>query len=294
MKDLKSTFALLLIYLLVVFALAELPIFESFPYGFSPYFLIMMILATLSTVLIPRFRWMKIYGLLSFWAMVMIVLSVLSLPQTRANVQMLMIEFLLVEMVVWMAYELNRQIAAAEEAIENLAATTFPHRTLDMQKMGDQIDIELARSRRHHRPLTVLVVEPEKVMQDDRQKAYQVLRHNLLQHFTAASIGQIIAERARETDLIMRDRSGHFVILCAETDRQSSNVLAERIEQAIQEHMGATAQWGVASFPDEALTFEELFQLARERLAVTDPGNKNDPSTAVPVGRPGSNGLGAS
>jgi hypothetical protein len=272
MKDLKSSFTLLLIYLLIVFALAELPVFEGFPYSFSPYFLLMMILATLSTVLIPRFRWMKIYGLLAFWALVMMFLSVVSLPQTGANVQMLVFEFLLVEMAVWMAYELNRQISAAEQAIESLVSNTFPHRTIDMQKMGDQIDVELARSRRHHRPLTVLVIEPEKVMQDDRQKAYQVLRHNLLQHFTAASIGQIIAERARETDLIMRDRSGNFVILCAETDRESSNVLAERVEQAIHDHMGASVQWSAASFPDEALTFDELIQLARERLSAT--GNK--------------------
>jgi hypothetical protein len=269
MKDLKSTFSLLLIYLLIVFAIAELPIFESFPFSFSPYFLLMMILATLATVLIPRFRWMKIYGLLAFWAVVMVVLSVLSKPQTGANLQMLVFEFLFVEIAVWMAYELNRQIDAAEQAIENLAANTFPHRTFDMQKMGEQIDVELARSRRHHRPLTVLVIEPEKVTQDDRQKAYQVLRYNLLQHFTAASIGQIIAERARETDLIMRDRSGRFVILCAETDRENSNVLAERVEDAIRDHMGASASWGAASFPDEALTFDELFQLAEDRLSET-------------------------
>ena len=41
--------------------------------------------------------------------------------------------------------------------------------------------------------------------------------------------------------------------------------LAERISQIVEERTGLQVNCGVASFPDEALTFEDLLYLARER-----------------------------
>jgi len=42
--------------------------------------------------------------------------------------------------------------------------------------------------------------------------------------------------------------------------------LAKRIVQAIQEKTSQQARWGVATFPDDALTFDDLRQKAQEHL----------------------------
>jgi GGDEF domain-containing protein len=64
----------------------------------------------------------------------------------------------------------------------------------------------------------------------------------------------------------MRDRRGRFIVLCPETDLENASLLARRITQAVSERTSLHVLWGVAAFPEEALTFDDLLQKARERL----------------------------
>jgi GGDEF domain-containing protein len=65
---------------------------------------------------------------------------------------------------------------------------------------------------------------------------------------------------------VLRDRRGRFIILCPETDLENASLLAKRISQAVKERISLRVLWGVAAFPEEALTFDDLLQKARERL----------------------------
>jgi len=69
---------------------------------------------------------------------------------------------------------------------------------------------------------------------------------------------------------MMRDHRGRFLILCPETDLASATLLAQRISQAVKERTDLQILWGTASFPEEALTFEDLLRTARERLVRSD------------------------
>jgi hypothetical protein len=100
------------------------------------------------------------------------------------------------------------------------------------------------------------------------------LQTDLLRRFAIARVGQIISERMRETDLILRDRSGRFVLLCPETNVEKSSVLGERIRQAVAENMGADVIWSFASFPEEALTYDELVERAEQRLIRPVPASE--------------------
>ena len=70
---------------------------------------------------------------------------------------------------------------------------------------------------------------------------------------------------ALQTDLLIQDHIGRFIILCPETDLENARFLAERTYKIIEERTGQLVHYGVASFPDEALTFEDLLHLARDR-----------------------------
>jgi len=59
--------------------------------------------------------------------------------------------------------------------------------------------------------------------------------------------------------------------LCPETDLGNASLLAKRISQAVKERISLKILWGVAAFPEEALTFEDLLQKARERLVHSAP-----------------------
>ncbi len=70
---------------------------------------------------------------------------------------------------------------------------------------------------------------------------------------------------------MLKDHRGRFLILCPETDLSSVILLAKRMQQAITERIDLKVQCGVASFPDEALTFEDLMKKAYERLSTEMP-----------------------
>jgi GGDEF domain-containing protein len=97
------------------------------------------------------------------------------------------------------------------------------------------------------------------------------IQHDLLQQFSSARLGQIIDDRVRQTDLVLRDHKGRFIVLCPETDRSNVILLAQRIALAIHEKTALQVRWGVAAFPDEALTFDDLLQKAEARLGRPEP-----------------------
>jgi hypothetical protein len=74
------------------------------------------------------------------------------------------------------------------------------------------------------------------------------------------------------------------VILCPETNLENTILLAKRIAQAVKERTNLHVLWGVAAFPEEALTFEDLLQKASERLIHSDSLPKEQASVPVSEG----------
>lgn len=266
MTDLKNSVTFLFLYVLIVFGIAQINFVEDNIINFNPAFFILMALAVVSGIVVrpsPRFT---IYVFLSIWAAVYALTWLLYWRDVNpAPLQLLAIQFLLVEIAAGLAFDVGRHISQVTNLLEGLTASTFPNRTLELRAAEGRIGAELTRSRRYHHSLAVLLVEMDELGQD-RLKENVALSKDILSHFAVAKIGQIINECARETDLIIRDDKGRFVVLCPETNHQSSMLLAERIEHAVFEKMGAQVLFGSSSFPDEALTFDNLVQKASEKM----------------------------
>ncbi len=271
MNELKKTFALLLMFILIVFTLEQIKVGdESFIY-FPSHFYFLVVFAVLTSVSVPNLRWMSFGALLTFWGSIFVLIAYLYLlRQGMGYLQVTVIEAVFLSVAIWIAYQLNVQMSASESIMAALASSTYPNHTLELANATPQVEIEMNRSRRHSRPLSLVILSPEKIQTDPSQKAYSTLREDLLRQFIHARIGQVIAIHARETDIIMRDHEGKFILLCPETQRESSALMAQRIQAAIDETMGAAMAWSVSSFPDEALTFDELVQKAKQGLPDVD------------------------
>jgi hypothetical protein len=152
--------------------------------------------------------------------------------------------------------------------MDDLAVGAFPHRAEQLDEGSQRVKIEFTRSRRYHRPLGLLLMEVDP--QFHKENGLKNIQSDIVNRFTAARIGQIIDDRIRQTDLVMRDRLWRFVILCPETDYSSVRLLARRITQAVKEKTGSSVLWGIAAFPEEALTFDDMMKMARERLTLGD------------------------
>ncbi len=268
MADLKKNFSLLIAYLLLIFSLDHIRIEGQQVIDFQIEFYWVVVAAIISILLIPVVRRMTIFRLLIFWGAIFLFVSLVFFsPVGFERVSITLISFIFLEVAVWVTYQLNQNLSAVETLVTGLASYSFPHRAQNLSMAEENIDTEFSRSRRHNRPLSLLMIKPEQIKENEEQLAYQQLRKDLLQHFAAARISQIITESARQTDLIIHDQeTGVFMVICTETERENSTVLAERIKTNIAETMKATMKWSVASFPAEALTMEELVKIAQSRL----------------------------
>lgn len=269
MTNLKRSFFGAAIYLALIFVLGQADYTNQPIINFANYFYIAVLVAVPLTLFFPRISRVSVYVPLGFWAIVyLILLQVINrnYSATKGQLSVVLLEFILLEVGVWFAHQLAVQISHAESIMDALALSAFPNRTRDIDSENQRIKIELTRSRRYHRPLSVVVIQTES---DDEKLTREMLKsvqQDLMSRFTSARIGQIIDDRVRQTDLVMRDYKGRFIVLCPETDFSNASLLAKRISQAIKERTNLRVLWGIAAFPEEALTFDDLLQKARERL----------------------------
>src|SRR6266487_179586 len=276
MTNLKRSFFGAAIYLALIFVLGQFDYAGHPIINFASYFYLAVMVAIPVTLFFPSISRVSVYVPLFVWAVVyLLLLQVINrnYSANKGELPVVVLEFMLLEIGVWFAHQLALQISHAESVMDALALSAFPNRARDIESESQRIKIELTRSRRYHRPLSIVVIESESEAEKITREMLKSVQHDLLSRFTSARVGQIIDDRIRQTDLVLRDHKGRFIVLCPETDLPSASLLAKRISQAIKERTSLGVLWGVAAFPEEALTFEDLLQKARERLSLPAPAS---------------------
>jgi GGDEF domain-containing protein len=269
MTHLKRSFFGAAIYLALIFVLGQMDYADRPIINFASYFYLAVMVAVPLTLFFPSISRVSVYIPMFVWAGVYLILLQLinrNYSANRGELPVIVLEFTLLEVGVWYAHQLAVQISHAESIMDALALSAFPNQARNIDSESQRIKIELTRSRRYHRPLSVVIIEVESEDEKITREMLKSIQQDLLSRFTAARVGQIIDDRIRQTDLVLRDQKGRFVVLCPETEFSSAVLMAKRISHAIKERTNLGVLWGVAAFPDEALTFEDLLQKARERL----------------------------
>jgi len=265
--DLRNAVFLLIAFLIVVFGISSVQTFEDNVLDFHPAFFIMLTLAAFGGVLIPSV--ISIYVYIGMWTVIYVLVWVFYfrlIPDPR-NAQELGVQFLLIEISAGLSYFVGRHVQQIDALVRGLSIGAYPNRTIDIKAGREIINTEVTRSRRYKRPFTTLVLKLKFVDKKNDSPDNEPIQRDLLRRFALAKMGQIINEFARQTDMIFSDRFDRFILLCPETDSEKSTVLAERISKTVSEKMDAWMVWGAASFPQDALTFDDLVELANRRMA---------------------------
>jgi len=277
MTSLKRSFFWAAFYLAVILVLGETDYTGRPIINFASYFYLVVMIAIPVTLFFPSVSKVSVYVPLLVWAGIyMVVLQTIDRSKSATEIEysIIILEFILLEVGVWFVHQLAVQVSYAESVMDALALGAFPNRAQDIELESQSIKIELTRSRRYNRPLSLIVIE---IPPDDHKSTREVIKsiqNDLLKRFTFARIGQTIDDRVRQTDLVLRDRRGRFIVLCPETDFDNVTLLAGRIAKAVEEKTDMRVLYGVAAFPVDALTFDDLLQKARQRLiaATSIPG----------------------
>ncbi len=153
------------------------------------------------------------------------------------------------------------------QAVENITFARLKRvRTLD--EVEDDIEEEMYRSRRYQHPLTVVLAKPniETLRLAVHRTVEEVQKAMLLRYVSVSLMTRALYGHLRRTDwLLERSQKNQFVFILPETRGDRAGVVVERIHQTAQE-MGVDVVCGVATFPDDALTFEGLLAKAEENM----------------------------
>lgn len=266
MKNLRNSVFALFLFFSIVLSIAQVEYFEKNILNFQAAFFIMLVVVTLLGIWGPSRIKMSMYSYMGAWIIIYIFVWAVYwrfLPVLR-TVEELAVQFLLIEISAALSHNVGTQINNVNAILSEVANGAYPNRTLDFKMASNAINTEMTRSRRYGRPLSVLVFQLAQPSNGDKKA--EGIERDLFSHFLAAKIGRIINAHARQTDIIMRDYDYRFVVLCPETNAEAAHTLVRRIYQSIEEGVGSEAAWSTASFPEEALSFDELYERALSRL----------------------------
>jgi diguanylate cyclase (GGDEF)-like protein len=146
------------------------------------------------------------------------------------------------------------------------AATTDPLTgLLNRRGLGRVFDRELERSRRGGRPLGVLVGDLDRFKQLNDRFGHAAGDQAL------ERVAAILAGRGRRIDVAARWGGEEFALLVPDADENASYLLAERLRREVRaafqaEREQLTISFGIASFPRDGETPEELLQAADRAL----------------------------
>lgn len=280
MTNLRRYFFWFALYLALIFVLGQADYTSRPLINFASYFYLMAMIGVPATLFFPHVTRVSPVVPMSVWAGLYFILplAVNRMHTTTSNdLSVIVLEFLLLELGIWLAYQLAQQITKAESVMDELALQAFPHRSEELDEGSHRVRTEFSRSRRYHRPLSLLLMEVDLEFHKENGQVLKSIQYDIANRLTVARVGQIIDDRLRQTDMVLRDRRWCYVILCPETDLSAVLLLARRITESVRVKTGLAMRWGAAAFPEEALTFDDLMTKARQRLT------NGDSAQVIPV-----------
>lgn len=269
MSDLRISITLLVAYIIALLGLANIDEFQQSVIDFNPSFFVLIALIVfveliITGALIKQGVRITAYMMIVFWLFVYILIWWGYWGNSRP-LQVHLIQLLLASLAAGLSFDVGRRIGQVDRALDGLSNDAYPNRSKDINSARDEINEEITRSRRYKRPLALMTLRLGKGPQESVLKDSKALEKDLLERFALAKAGQIISDLARNTDMVLKDSNGMFILLCPETEGPQLSLIAERIKAAIQDGLNIQMEWGGASFPDEAITFDDLLSIARRR-----------------------------
>jgi len=145
-------------------------------------------------------------------------------------------------------------IQAQKRELEQKATTDSLTGLHNRAAFDRQLNIEIERSARYKRPMTLLMLDVDKF------KSVNDTHGHLGGDVILQNVARVMREVVRETDFVARYGGEEFAVIAPETDLRQAAFLAERIRKAIEaascahdgKQLTVTASLGVASIIDPA------------------------------------------
>ncbi len=274
MKRLMNAGIVLLVYLSLFLNIERLDI-----QGWVPIETFVYVLTTLAVVLglvVPVLRHQKLSYSLGFWALIFFLSKNMlfdSQPMLGGKYTFItLLELLPYLLAVYLnkvfAVELNNAARLIDEAI----VPQLSHQVYKFTKARPVIETEFMRSRRYDYPVCTLVVEPENgagnwPLDEDLERAVRAIEKRIREKYATTELAETIANFTRQTDFVVdMEIPGRFLLICPEITEENAAKFLVRLQERVNQSLGVRLRCGVATFPDDAPSFDGVLEIAVSRL----------------------------
>lgn len=159
--------------------------------------------------------------------------------------------------------------SALYQKMEELALTDDLTKLFNTRYLNRTIDMEIQRSNRHHSSISLIFIDIDYFKDVNDQYGHLVGSKMLVE------MGQLILKNLRSIDIVARYGGDEFVVVLPQTSAKSAIQIAERIRASVEQNvflkkegysLKVTASFGIASYPENAKSKEELLRLADEAM----------------------------
>lgn len=158
-----------------------------------------------------------------------------------------------------------------------MAVVSNEERNLNYDNFIDRLDIELQRSKRYGRVVSLCIIS---IDGGDKKEQFP---KSFLREFT-----RMVLDQARTVDITVTISSEEFALILPETSFANAVLAADRIKTAIAEHTfeddgeqrKITVSVGVAAYPEHSSETHELARRALQAVSLAKSAGGNGVRTA--------------
>jgi two-component system cell cycle response regulator len=175
--------------------------------------------------------------------------------------------------------------ARAVKRLEEMATTDGLTGCLNKRAFLEDLDGKLRSAERFKKKLSLLVTDI------DHFKTVNDTYGHATGDVVIKALGAILLRAKRETDRVSRFGGEEFCVLCEETDTEGAVLLAERVREELESTVFQTelgklsvkCSVGVATYPNDAKSSGELFEITDKALYAAKRGGRNRVCTSKDV-----------